>query len=310
MRHTFVSSISAGFLFGINCSINVAKYLGTNADFCIIYDDDITLEQRKAYEGAFPFEIRWFPMKEIWDSINISATKYQPSRFWVTPWVLASRLLDEYDSICILQGDEFLMANVNNYFRIVALTDIVVAAEYHTGVEFEDLHFGNKESVLNNVGYALYDQLVFCGKANRQILIDTYQQQCVDGPADKWGHLYQDPLTALNQACANHLNIDRVLGLDGHTWTWDYGAWSRHKLIYDRARHRIYDREIRLHGWHSKWWHEGIVTSAIKREKEGGAFETAGIIAHNYNTEREIMVFFNEMTPATKCDIYTKEKFE
>ena len=309
MRHTFVSAISAGFLFGLNCSINAAKYLKTNADFCIIYDEDITKEQRDAYEGAFPFKIRWFPMKEIWDSIEITATKHQPSRFWVTPWVLASRLLDEYDSICILQGDEFLMSNVNSFFKVAAMTDIVVAVEYHTGVEFEDLHFGSEESVLNNVGYALYDQLVFCGKANRQILIDTYQQQCIDGPQDRKDFLYQDPLTALNQACAKHLAIDRVIGLDDHTWAWDYGAWSRHKLNYDRAHHRIYDREIRLHGWHSKWWFEGIVTSAIKREREAGMIETAEIIAHNYNTERDIMVHFNEMTPATKNDNYTKEIF-
>lgn len=309
MRHTFVSAISSAFLFGLNCSINAAKYLGTAADFCIAYDDDITKEQRDAYEGRFPFRIRWFPIKDLWNDLNITA-KVMPSRFWTTPWLLASRLLDEYDSICILQGDEFLMSNVNNYFRIAALTDIVVAAEYHTYVEFEDLPFGTGKSIMDVVGYALYDQLVFCGKANRKILIDTYEQQCRDCPPGENAILYQDPLTALNQACANHLTIDRVLGLDGHTWTWDYGAWSRHKIVYDRTRQRIIDREVRLHGWHSKWWFPGIVTCAIKREKEGGAFETAAIIAHNYNTEREIMVHFNEMIPATRNDNYTKEKFE
>lgn len=310
MKYTFVSAINAAFLFGLNCSINAAKYVGTNADFSIVYDDDITKEQRDAYNGAFPFKVNWFAMKDIWGSVNITAIKHMPSRFWVTPWVLASRLLDEYDSICILQGDEFLMSNVNNYFRIAALTDIVVAAEYHTYVEFEDLPFGKGQSIMDAVGYALYDQLVFCGKANRQILIDTYQQQCRDCPPGKNDILYQDPLTALNQACANHLSVDRVLGLDGHTWTWDYGAWARHKIVYDRVRQRIIDREIRLHGWHSKWWFEGIVTSAIRKEKEAGQFETAEIIIHNHNIERDIMVAFNEMTPATKCDNYTKEKFE
>ena len=310
MRFTFVSAVSAGFLFGLNCSMNMAKYLGTNADFNIIYDNDITQEQRDAYNGSFPFQIKWYPIQEVFNSIPITATLHQPSRFWVTPWVLASRLLDEYDAICILQGDEFLMANVNSLFRVAALTDIVIAAEYHTRVEFEDLPFGQNKSILDTVGYALYDQLVFCGKANRQILIDTYQQQCRDCPPGRKDFLWQDPLTALNQACANHLNKDRVIGLDGHTWTYDYGAWCRYELVYDRATHRIFDREVRLHGWHSKWFAEGVVTAAINREREAGNFETANIIAHNYNLQRDIMVHFNEMTPATKNDNYTKEKWE
>jgi hypothetical protein len=306
MKHTFVSSISDGFLFGLNCSMNMAKFVGTNADFCIAYDSDITQEQRDAYNDAFPFKVRWFSIQELWNSLTITA-KHQPSRFWTTPWILASKLLDEYDSICILQGDEFLMANVNSFFRTAALTDIVIAAEYHTYVEFEDLPFEPKENILDRVGYALYDQLVFCGRENKQILIDTYQQQCVDSPIPRNDVLYQDPLTALNQACANHLNKDRVIGLDGQTWTWDYGGWSRRKLVYDRARHRVYDNDLRLHGWHSKWWFEGIVTAAINRERAAGNEETAQIIAHNYNTEREVMEHFNNMTPATRNNNYTKE---
>ena len=257
MKYTFVSSINSPFLFGINCTMNAAKFLGTNADFSIAYDNDISKEVRDSYNDQFPFKINWFPLQEIYDSLEKNGPE-KPSRFWVTPWVLAEKLLDEYDSICILQGDEFLMANVNSFFKTAALTDIVVAAEYHTGVEFEDLIFGDTKSILDTVGYALYDQLVFCGRANKQILIDTYKQQCVGWPG-RTDHLAQDPLTALNQACTRHLSSDRVIGLDGHTWTWDYGAWSRYRINYDRRRHRIIDREVRIHGWHSKWWFEGIV---------------------------------------------------
>ena len=272
----------------------------------MIYDEDITKEQRDSYIDAFPFKVIWHPIKEVLSNIEITA-KHKPSRFWLTPWYLASKLLDEYDSICILQGDEFLMSNVNSFFKVAAKTDIVIATEYHQGVEFEDLRFGDTTSVLETVGYALYDQLVFCGKESREILIDTYKQQCVDGLKPRNDNLYQDPLTALNQACTTHLSNDRIIGLDSQTWTWDKGCWSRHKLSYDKNNQRVHDREIRVHAWHSKWFFDGIVSSAIYRERQAGNLETADIIAHNYNLQREVMVNFNEMTPITKNNDYTKD---
>lgn len=309
MKYSFVVSVNSFYLFALNCSINAAAFFGTNADFNILYDDDIFEEDRNKYSNIFPFEIKWTSLKELYGSMNIQA-KIKPYRFYVAPWFLASQLLNEYDAICVLQADEFLITNVNNLFKIAAETDIVIATEYHGAFNFEDLLFGDNKSILmNNVGYALYDQLVFCGKVNKNIFIDTYKQQCSDSWLGCDLPSTQHPMTALNQACTTHLNQDKILGLDCHTWTWDRGAWTKYKLIYDGKKQRLYDREIRLRGLHTKWWSPTVVTTAIDREKEAGHYETAEIIAHNYNTQRDMMCYFNEIIPTTKNDNYTKEIF-
>lgn len=306
MKYTFVVPVSRAFLFALNCTINAAKYFGTTAEFNIIYDD-IDQEIRDSYSNSFPFKIRWYPLMELYNKLPITATKHIPSKFWVTPWFLASRLLDEYDSVCILQADEFLMTNVDSLFKMVANSDVVVATEYHVGYEAEDLPFGTTHSILNRERYSLYDQLVFCGKANKQILIDTYTQQCVERWDESNRSEAHDPLCALNQACATYLDKIKIYGLDCNTWTWDKGAWSRRKLRYDVGRKALYDEDVRLHAMHTKWWLNGIIPAALERETDINSKE---IIAHNYNIEREIMVVFNEMTPATKNESYDKTPFK
>jgi len=309
MKYTFVVSTDSLYLFALTCTMNVAKYLGMQADFHIIYDN-ISEEVRNLYTDSYPFQIVWHPILPLYQSLEVHATKHVPSRFWTTPWLLASQLLDSYDSICVLQSDEFLMTNVTNFFRVAALTDSVIATEYHVGIEAENLPFGTVNSIFHRGDYAFYDQLVFCGKANKRILIDTYKGQCEDLSTEREISETNDPLCTFNQACSTHLSPDKVIGLDCHMWTWDRGAWSRYKVWHDTTNKKLYDREIRIHGMHTQWWKDGIVTSAIRREREAGNHETADIIAHNYNAERDIMVSFNELTPKTKNNYYTKEKFE
>jgi len=306
MKHTFVVSTSYAYLFALNCTINAAKYFGTTADFHIIYADDITPEMRDAYNDAFPFKIFWHPIEPLYQSLPFTAAIRRPSKFWSTPWLLASQLLDEYDSICILQSDEMLMTNVNSLFRMAAMSDVLIAAEYHVGLEAEDLPFGTTKSILHRGYYSFYDQLVFVGRANKQILVDTYTQQCMERWTTEPQTEIDDPLCAFNQACATHLTKERVFGLDSPTWTYDNGGWSRRKLRYDPSKKALFDVDIRLHGMHTKWWLNGIIPSAIERELYP---ETKEIIAHNYNLERELMVDFNEMTPATRCDAYDHSPF-
>jgi hypothetical protein len=310
VKWSFVVSVSGSFLFPLNCTINAMKFCGTNAEFHIIYNG-ITQEVRDSYNDAFPFKIIWHDINELWNSLNITA-KVLPNPYWVTTWYLASKLIDDYDAIAILQADEFLMTNINSLFKVAAQTDIVVATEYTLGPrEFEDLPFGTIKSLHDRGEYALYDQLVICGKANKQIFIDTYQQQCVD----PWKNSFlsqeiQDPLCALNQACSTHLNTDRVLGLDAMVWAYDdYHFYF--KLQYDREKKRLYnDRKIRLHGIHTKVWSGGVINYAINGLKQDGQLEKADLLIHNYSLERSVMLEYNNMTSVTKNNLCTEEKFE
>ena len=310
MKYSFVVSESGSYLFSLNCTINAMKYFGTDADFHIIYGGT-PKEVRDSYTDAFPFSIIWHPIEDLWNSLEIPA-KMKPHPYWTTIWYLASKLIDDYDAIAILQADEFLMTNINSLFKIAAQTDIVIATEYTIGaIEFEDLPFGTTQSIYHRGQYALYDQLVICGKANKQIFIDTYRNQCVDPWENNLiGHEIQDTLCVLNQAVTTHLSPDKVFGLDAHVWAYD--DWHIYfKLQYEKHTKRLYnDRKIRLHGIHTKVWKEGVVKHAIEAYKRDKEFERANMLIQNYNIEREVMLEFNEMTLATKNHDCTKEKFE
>jgi hypothetical protein len=307
MRYAFAVSVSEAYMFGLNCTINAAKYFGTDADFHIIHDD-ISESKRNAYNKRFPFNVYWYDIHDVMKEIVVTATKHAPNQFWVSPWYLASKLLDEYDSVCVLQADEFLMANVNGLFRATAMSDVLIATEYTiVRTEVEDLPFGTVKSILHRGHYALFDQLVFCGKANKQIFIDTYQSQCRD--RDPEDSEVDQPMCGLNQAVATHLSTDRVIGLDAHVWAWDRDD-TIFLLDYDTSTKRLYnERKVRVHGIHTKVWFDGVVSYAVNAHKLGGEKDKVRALCHNFNLERDVMMEFNNMTPATKARC-TLEKWE
>jgi len=310
MKYSFVVSVSGGFMFPLNCTINAMKFCGTDAEFNIIYNGT-PKEIRDAYTDAFPFKITWHDLNDLWSSLNVTA-KVQPNPYWVSTWYLASQLIDDYDAIAILQADEFLMTNINSLFKMAAKTDVLIGTEYTLNpTEAEDLPFGTVKSLHDRGEYAFYDQLVICGKANKQIFIDTYQQQIVDPWENNFpSQEIQDPLCALNQAISTHLSPARVFGLDAQVWAYDdYHFYF--KLQYDANLKRLYnDRKIRLHGIHTKVWSGGVINYAIQGFKRDGQLEKAELLSQNYTLERAVMLEYNNMTLATKSNYCTEEKFE
>ena len=308
MKYTFVVSTNSAYIFGLAATMNAMKFVGTNADFNIIHDG-IDTGIQEGISKDFPFKVIWHNINDVMKEIVVTATKHAPNRFWVTPWYLGAKLLDEYDAVCVLQSDEFLMANVNSLFRTAAMTDIVIATEYTSPqTEAEDLPFGTTRTILNRGHYALYDQLVFCGKANKQIFIDTYRDQCLE----RWmeDSEVDQPMCALSQSCATHLTNDRIIGLDAHVWAWDRDD-TIFLTSYNATTKRMYnERKIRLHGIHTKVWWDGVVSHAVKCHKEANDIDKVRCLCHNYNLQRDIMLEYNRMTPTTATLPCTQDKWE
>ena len=86
--------------------------------------------------------------------------------------------------------------------------------------------------------------------------------------------------------------------------------------IYDKhvlnntinALEKVDDSFNDIWSWSGKYGKQKYKTKEdLEREKN---LEKIELIAHNYNIERELMVDFNEMTPATKSDAYEKTPFK
>ena len=287
--------------------MNAAKYYGTQADFLIVCDESIPESVKDSYTNAFPFQVRWFHLHNWLECHNVPLNKIM-SKYWIAPWIVASEMVEEYDAVCILQADEFLVVNVNHWFEIAAKLDKVIISEWTcSNLEFEDLPFG-KYQADDEVGeIALFDQLVFINKTNKQVLIDTYKQQIAapDAEVTQVNH----PMGSLCRACVKHLNKDKIIGLDGHTWCWDRDefefriTWTGEKFYNER--------KIKVNGIHCKVWKEGLDQAALDRYRAEGdtVRNKLEIGLHNFTTIKDVMIKFNEMTPAVKQENYCKERF-
>lgn len=295
MKYTFVVSCSLDYLFALNCTMNAAKYYGTNADFYIVHDNSIPQDIQDKYEDSFPFKVKWLSLEYLFAGLHINPSQVM-NKFWLIPWVAASNLLPAYDSICVLQADEFLVGNVNTYFKIAAETDIVIATEWTCcSEEFEDL-FTSQTSVV------LFDQLVFVGRRSRQVLVDTWKQQIAEREPDSTNH----PMFCLSQSCRKNLNVDRVLGLDGHTWCWDRDEFD-FRISWDSRNKKFFnERKIKVNGIHTKVWKAGLDQHALDSCEDSRRREIA---FHNFSTIKDVMIEFNEMTPTVKQENYCKERF-
>lgn len=298
MKFSFVVSCNLPYIYSLSATLNAAKFYDTSAEFSIAYDEDISPSLRDSISKSFPFVINWYSLESLIKTVNITSKIY-PNRFWLGTWILASNIVDKYDSIAILQADECLLNNVNNLFYIAAKTDVVIATEYTcVSREFEELPFGSIKSIYDRSMYAIYDQLVFLNKNYKNILIDVYKAQCVD----PWSDIAieaQDPLCALNQACATYLKPEKVLGLDAQTWAWDNWHWKS-KLIWNNTTKKLYnDRNIRINAFHCRPWQYSIVQHGINMEKNAGNIESYEIGCHNFNLMKDIQIWLNNQTPIT-----------
>ena len=308
MKHTFVVACNYTYLPSLAATINAAKLYKNHAEFTIAHDDTINEEVRKAFTDSFPFKINWVDMSTLLSQVTITSV-IQPNPFWLAPWILGAQVIDSYDSICILQADEFLLVNVDNLFKIAAQTDIVIATEYTcVRKEFEELPFGTTKSITNRGEYALYDQLVFMNKTHKQILIDVYEAQCID----PWKQEAQDPMCALNQACTTHLTIDKVLGLEANIWCTDRGEWE-YRLYWDSNTLKLYNNNnIRINGIHCRPWQNAVIQHGVDMAKKEGEYyrEKYENGVHNFNLLKDLQLWFNSQTPITKELKYYTGKYE
>lgn len=308
MKHAFVVSCNFKYLPSLAATLNSVKLYGTCAEFIIAHDDTITKDLRDAFINSFSFKITWVDMSTLLSQVTIRSV-IQPNPFWLAPWILGAQIIDNYDSIAILQADEFLLNNVDIYFKIAALTDIVIATEYTCIYrEFEELPFGTTRSITNRGEYALYDQLVFMNKTHKQILIDVYSAQCIDA----WKQEAQDPMCALNQACATYLDKSKVLGLDSNTWCADRSEWDS-CFVWDNTSYKLYNsNHVRINAVHCRPWQQEVLQASIDLAKKEGEYyrEKYENGVHNFNLLKDLQLWFNSMTLVTSNLEYYKGKYE
>lgn len=289
MKYAFTVTASIGYLFSVNSTINACKHFGTDADFYILYHPSITEEVRNSYKDVFPFKVEFIPMADFGN--NFFASKY----------LYAHEIKDKYDSVCVLDGDQFLCSNVNEYFNAAAQGKFVTGTWRSPDSVKKYIPFGKSDSVISFFNCFMSDLSVFfSSKYYPNFAIDWYNQT-MQGGGER-----NHPFVVLNRLICRDIKPDNLIELNCNLWLFDSIYWSERLDRTKSGDYLINSKGEILLGIHNRWWQEGRAKSELINSLKYDNRKATYTGCHNMNLIKDYMEYFNDMTPRTKRDHYLK----
>lgn len=307
-KFAIITTVSGGYMFALNANFNTNKYYGTNADYHVIYHDSIDEEYRKACTEAFKkdFNIIWFPMTGFDCDFHNSKYKY------------ARMMTEEYDAICLIDTDLFIVTNLLKYFHEVAGTKKFISAQHlWSGGIKENLYNIPWEAVKDRMHAQIADFPVFIDSRKADQFFQDWEDFTKAGNAEE-----NHPLVAFNRSIAKNFFLENVETLPGDLWVADKEFWTtrydwnREKnCLIGTANQDGVHQEKSICAIHNKWWKEGRANGEFRAHQwvtkdpaHQLYYDNLLRGEHNFNEIRDMMAFFNDMTPATRRDDYLQEK--
>ena len=289
MKYAFSLTASSGYMFSVNSTINACKYFGTEADFYILYHPSITEEVRNSYKDMFPFKITFIPMADFGN--NFFASKY----------IYVNEIKDKYDAVCILDGDQFLCSNVNEYFKSASQGKFATGTWRSPDSVKHVIPFGRPEALRSFFNCFMSDLSVFFSPKYYPNFATDWYNQTMSG-----GGEYNHPFVVLNRLICRDVLPDNLIELNCNLWLFDSCYWQE-KLVRwgDKL---INTKNEALNGIHNRWWQVGRAQSELINSLKYDNKEASLTGESNMNLIKEYMEYFNEMTPKTRCDEYLKGK--
>jgi len=314
--YAIILSCSPGYGFGMLATMNAMAYFGTDADWEIAYED-FSPEYREKVSNSFPFRVNWTKMSDLLTTVNDRRSNSHVAGFcwyWLAYWLMAEKVLLEkkYKAICVIQADQFVFVNLNEFFR-QAERGMMFSSHYNfSRIPLENVVFGDDKAVWDRGQCSFFDSVNFIGTESVHAAIprQTVEFQCEDAFRGEANH----SVIALNRAILKYGNKQNVRGLAGHLWgcdaEWGFG---KYQLSEDGDRIYYWNGEQTC-SWHSRWWQVGRAECEIVQMKRAIAQGTDtdemqriwDICLHNYNLVKSFMERFNDMRPEIKSDWYQK----
>lgn len=310
MKYAFVTSVSPGYMFALNCNFNSNKFYGTNADFVVLHsymDTPEEVEYRKKCESAFPFKIDWRNMHDY-------STCFHNSKYAV-----AKALAEEYDVICLIDSDLFICCDTMKYFETAHFEKKLISAEHEwSGGNVDRLFSIPPERVNDRNEAQIADFPVFVDPKIGKPMFERWKFNTENGPeVGDWRH----PLVAFNRALVENFKRNQVDVLDGHLWVCDMNFWDADYTEGIDTDGRIcidtnhYGHKQQAMALHNKWWKPGRANGEWLGHRNIPAtdvYTTSKLDRgeRNFNTIKNFMAKFNDMTPETKRTDYLQEKID
>ena len=297
MKFAYISTVSEGYLFAVNATMNAAHYYGTNADFHLLYRA-VSDEYRERSKDAFPFKIVWSPLKE--SGPNWHNAKYG----------YVKKIKDDYDAVCLIDGDLFICCNTNEYFERAAKEDVLITATHRwSGGVVDHLFWDDPNRIADRGHCQLADFPVFLHPSRHADFFELWFKE---------GELMLDerthPLIAFNRSVCKTFKPEQIIPLHGDYWVCDRNYWEVDYVVKDD---KMYGAEgKRVYAIHNKWWKIGRANGDFRAHQWVRPENKETIVRlrrgeRNMNTIKDFMDRFNQMNEKTRVDAhYLKERID
>lgn len=289
MKYAFTVTASSGYMFGINATINACKHFGNNADFYIAYHTSVTKEVRDSYKDAFPFKVEFVPMEDFGN--NFFASKY----------ALVDLIKDKYESVCVLDGDQFICSNVNEYFELAAQGKFITETWRNPQSVKHAIPFGRPNDLVSFYNSFLADLSVFFSPKHYPNFATDWYKQTMKG-----GGEINHPFVVMNRLICRDVLRDNLIELFCDLWLFDSIYWQDKLTRNDDLLFNA--KGMRINAIHNRWWQLGRAEAELVNSLKCNNIPQSLIGEHNMNLIKEYMEYFNDMTPQTKNNNYLKGK--
>ena len=301
MKYAYISTISPGYMFALNSTINANFAFGTNADFHLLYEG-MEPEYMEKFKNLFPFEVRWYQIENHSDGFHNAKYKH------------VCKIADEYDAVCLIDADEFICCNTKEYFERVSKNDLLITST-HAWSQFpiHNLFEMDVDKVVDRCYASLADFPVF---VNPKTFKEMFHYWHINTNKDyvNYGIEINHPLVVFNRAVRKFLREDQIETLDGEQWICDSSFWRLDYKVIDGRMNNGKD----VGGIHNKWWKWGASSGewlasqqTLSKLDEKDKVEIMANMdrgERNMNNIKEYMETFNNLIQETKRDDYNKEK--
>lgn len=290
-RYGIFVTMTKGYLYSLNATMNALNNNGTNCNFEIAYAD-IGSKKFLQYIELSKTEFKNPP---IWTHVDTLKSKYKMN--WFTyKYQRALDVWDKYDVICFIDGDLFFYTNLNEYFdRCKNENKMILNSnpKYDGGKRLWKLGEYNFCEWSKPWWYYTDCPLYLNTKIEKHktILEDWLHLQTIPvikGFAPESDH----PGGGLNRSiCKNIKNFDEIIELNGHIWLSELNQ-SKIEIILKEDKLYWSDGPAafqQIMAIHQRWWQSGRAITELNRNPKNDLF------LNNMNKIKRLMDKYHNM---------------
>ena len=292
-KYAIFITLTRGYLYGLNATMNALERNGTNAAYEIVYDDANDPKFKQYIEKsktAFNFPVNWVHRNTLKSNYRMNWFHYKYQR--------ALDIWNKYDVVCFTDADLFMYTSLTELFdRCKNEKKLVLDTnpKYTGGKKFWKL--GDLRGMTDvNWGkpYWFYtDTPIFFNTKvpkHRKIMED-WQELCSQESLPNLAPEQNQPGGGLNRSlCKNLESFDEVIEINGWEWLAELGHFKYKLELRDDKlfwAEGPYDGKQILAN-HNRWWQQGRVIGEMKRGQ-------SKLFLDNSNKVLKLMKKYNDL---------------